>query len=362
MIFSVQPNIISGEDSLKIIEDIHPSKVFIVTDPFLYENGMVNIVIDKIPSESSYYVYKDVRPDPSQELVDKSVKEYLTYNPDFIIAFGGGSAIDLTKAMISCLHNNHGVDKKTFVAIPTTAGTGSEVTNFAVVTRGSDKIVLVDDYLLPNYSLLIPSVTKSVPNFITADTGMDVLTHALEAFVSINSNSFTDIFAKQAINLVFDNLKVAYDDGMRMKARQAMLEASCMAGIAFTNAGLGINHSIAHTIGGRFHIAHGRLNAILLPTILEFNSNRSEVCKCKLTNLAKEMGLNTHMELIEKIRDLRDDLHIEDSLARLGKIDINDYHKAIENMSEIAMNDRCTPTNPGYVTKFDLANIMRDVY
>lgn len=362
MTFSIKTKIISGEDSLEIFKELCPKKVFCVTDPFLNENGMINVILDKIPSGCQYKLFTDVKPDPSQELVDKAVSELLSYEADLVIAFGGGSAIDLAKAMIAGVVNDHNKVKQAFIAIPTTAGTGSEVTNFAVVTKGQGKVVLVDDLLLADYALLIPSVTKSVPPVITADTGMDVLTHALEAYMSKNANSFTDVFAIKAIKLVFDNLKVVFDDGMRMKSRQAMLEASCMAGIAFTNAGLGINHSLAHTIGGRFHIAHGRLNAILLPYVLEFNINRCNECKARMNSLANELGMNSYKQIIEHVRYLIESLSIPNKLSGLGKINVSEYKASINEMVENAMIDRCTPTSPGYLTKFDLSNLLNDVF
>lgn len=362
MSFSIKTKIISGESSLDLLNELNMSKVFCVTDPFMEKNGMINIVLDKLPKNCEYSLFTDVKPDPSQELVDNAIDKYIKNSADVVIAMGGGSAIDLAKAMIDGIVKNHNKTKPIFLAIPTTAGTGSEVTNFAVVTRGNDKVVLINDILLADYALLIPSVTKSVPNFITADTGMDVLTHALEAYMSKNSNTFTDCLSIQAIKLVFSHLETIYNDGLRMKSREAMLEASTMAGIAFTNAGLGINHSLAHTIGGRFHIAHGRLNAILLPSVLKFNINRCEECKNKIEKLSKELDLSSAEDLIKKIQDLNSMLDIPAKLSGLGKIDINDYRNSVPEMASIALNDRCTPTNPGYITKFDLANLLNDIY
>lgn len=362
MSFSIKTKIISGESSLDFLNKLNMSKVFLVTDPFMKKNGMINIVLEKLPKNCEYTLFTDVKPDPSQELVNNAINTYIKNSADIVIAMGGGSAIDLAKAMIDGIVKEHKKSKPIFLAIPTTAGTGSEVTNFAVVTRGQDKEVLIDDILLADYALLIPSVTKSVPNFITADTGMDVLTHALEAYMSKNSNTFTDCLAIKAIKLVFSHLEIIYNDGLRMRSREAMLEASTIAGIAFTNAGLGINHSLAHTIGGRFHVAHGRLNAILLPFVLRFNINRCEDCKNKLESLSKELDLASYEDLIKKIKDLNSRLEIPENLSGLGKIDINDYRNSVSEMASIALNDRCTPTNPGYITKFDLANLLHDIY
>lgn len=359
MEFIIKTKIICGDNGVKIINDLNPKKIFFVTDPYMVKSGMLQKILDYFSKEIEYKVFTDVKPDPSQELVDKAILEYRDFKAEVVVALGGGSAIDLAKAMIYGLLKEV---KPLFVAIPTTAGTGSEVTNFAVITRGLDKVVLIDDALFPDYALLIAELTKTVPNFITADTGMDVLTHAIEAYVSKNASDFSDVFAIEAMKLVFKHLKTVYDDGLRMKSREAMLKASCMAGIAFTNAGLGINHSLAHTIGGRFHVAHGRLNAILLPHVIRYNIKKSDLTFKKLTLLVHELGLNSIDEFIELIEKLCYGLDIPSKLSQLNKIDSNEYYAQIDDMAMIALNDRCTPSNPAVVVKFDLANILRDIF
>ncbi len=362
MTFSIKTKIKNGEDSLTCLSEIDAGRIFLITDPFIKKNGLTDVILNKIPKDCDVHIFTDVRPDPSQELVDKASAECHEFNPDAVIALGGGSAIDLAKAMKAIISERYGKDRSILIAIPTTAGTGSEVTNFAVITRGHDKIVLVDDQLLPDYALLIPSLTKSIPSNVTADTGMDVLTHALEAYMSTSANLFTDVYAVKAIRLVFKNLNRVFEDGSLLKCRGAMLDASCMAGIAFTNAGLGINHSLAHTIGGRYHIPHGRLNAVILPFVIGFNTERSLECSERMKDLAHELDMNSLDELIETIKILRNMLGIPEKLSQLNKIDADDYFNNIGNMAESAMTDRCTPTSPGYLTKFDLQNILKDVF
>lgn len=361
MTFSVKSTINVGEDSFKLFNDIKNKKIFFITDPFVVESRMIDKVTCKLDKTCCYEVFSDIHPDPSMELVQKAKDSFKTSQADVICAIGGGSAIDATKAVIYDIYKNENI-KNTFIAIPTTAGTGSESTNFAVVTVGNDKKVLIDDIMLPDYALLIPEFTRSVPDFITADTGMDVLTHGLEAYISNNANIYTDTLSLKVIETVFEVLPKVYQDGDRITLRKEMIEVSNMAGIAFNSAGLGINHSLAHTIGGIFHISHGRLNAILLPYVMEYNTRNSENTKNKLNELAIKLGHNDYTCIIKLIKELNKSFNIPEKLSGLGKIDSTDYYNMIDKMADTAMNDRCTPTNPALVTKFDLMNILRDAF
>ncbi|NVF11527.1 iron-containing alcohol dehydrogenase [Anaerococcus sp. AGMB00486] len=361
MTFSVKSTIKVGDDSLETINTLGAKKIFFITDPFVVESRMIDQVINLLDKSVNYTIFSEIRPDPDQELVDNGKSVLKNFNPDLVIAIGGGSAIDATKAIIYNIYKERG-EKIPFIAIPTTAGTGSEATNFAVVTVGDSKKVLIDDLMLPDYALLVAKFTKTVPNFITADTGMDVLTHALEAYISKNASIYTDTFAETCIKTVFEILPKVYDDGDRLSLRERMLEVSNIAGIAFNNAGLGINHSLAHTIGGNFHISHGRLNAILLPYVLDYNCKNDERARKKLDSLAKKLGHNDYTCIIKEIEKLNKKFKIPEKLSGLGKIDARNYANAIDKMADTALNDRCTPTNPALVTKFDLANILRDSF
>ena len=357
--FFIRPRIISGVDSLNYLNKTKAKKAFIVTDAFLVSSHLVDKVVGALPKEADHYIYSDVKPDPSQELIDAGTEKILAEKPDLVIAFGGGSAIDACKTIV--FQASRSMPRPLFVVIPTTAGTGSEVTNFAIVTRGTKKDVLVDDSLLPDLALLDSTFTKSVPANITADTGLDVFTHAVEAYLSTNSSPFTDVFALKAMKDVLAHLPKVFEDGYKMSSRQKMIEASTMAGIAFTNAGLGIIHSLAHIIGGKFHISHGRLNAIILPYVLDFYIKRSEDVRKRINDLELELGIDKG-SFICCYKALQKTLKIEGSLAGLNKIFSVDYNNMIEEMAEIALNDRCTPTSPVYVTKQDLVNILRDLY
>ena len=217
-------------------------------------------------------------------MVTAGISVIMDFKPDAVIAFGGGSPIDAAKAIMYFASRQFDMKDCPFIAIPTTSGTGSEVSKFAVITdkdRGI-KYPLIDDKLLPDYAVLDAELTQSVPQKVTADTGLDVLTHAIEAYVCNEANSFTDALAEKAVKLVYNNLLTAYREPGDLQARQAMHDASCMAGAAFSNAGLGLCHAMAHALGAQAHIPHGRANAILLPYVMSFNAG----CETKLTETA----------------------------------------------------------------------------
>ena len=358
--FKLSTELFFGSQAVSHLEGLSCQNVLIITDGFLESSGAVAKMAQHLPSGARYQTYSDVKPDPSQELVDAGVSVIEQIHPDLVIAFGGGSCIDATKAILYFAHE-HGMEKPYFLAIPTTAGTGSEVTNFAVITRGENKVVLIDDFLAPDGALLDAEFTKTVPAKITADTGLDVLTHALEAYVSNTATSFTDALAVKALRIVFEDLPVVYRDGMAMRSRTRMIEASCAAGIAFTNAGLGINHSIAHALGGRFHVAHGRLNAILLPYVMAFHIAEPKYRE-PYDRLARELGLANAEALLGKILQIRETLGIEHTLSELPQIEAGEFETALSGIAEAAQHDRCTPTNVRAVSKQDLVNITRDAF
>jgi acetaldehyde dehydrogenase/alcohol dehydrogenase len=271
-------------------------------------------------------------------------------------------------------------NKARMVAIPTTSGTGSEVTSFAVITDRARnvKYPLADYELTPDIAILDPDFVMTVPKAITADTGMDVLTHAIEAYVSILASDYTDALAMKAIQLVFQYLPRAYADGSDRVAREKMHNASCIAGMAFTNAFLGINHSLAHKLGGEFHIPHGRANAVLLPFTIEYNGSKPTkfmsfpkyekfIADEKYAEIARALGLpaGTPAEgvhsLAEAVRGLMRQLNIPESIGACG-VEKAAFLGRVAALADLAFEDQCTTANPRLPLVKELEEIYRKAY
>ncbi len=348
-------------------------RVFIVTDKFMHESGRVSYLTDKIKAEGAKWeIFSDVTPDPDIETVTAGVAKILEFQPDTVIALGGGSPIDAAKAIVYFAAKQIDLRDCPFVAVPTTSGTGSEVSKFAVITdraRGI-KYPLIDDTLLPDYAVLDAELTCSVPPKVTADTGLDVLTHAIEAFVCTEANAFTDALAEKSVKLVDHYLLLAYKEPDNREARQGMHNASCLAGAAFSNAGLGLCHSMAHAMGAQFHIPHGRANAILLPVVMSFNAG----CETTLTpvatryaELASLIGMGatsmrqSALNLIHMVRRLQQRMGVPQCIKDAG-VSAEDFEAALDTMADAALADRCTATNPKLCTKEDIIELYRQAY
>lgn len=348
-------------------------RVFIVTDKFMHESGRVSYLTDKIKAEGAKWeIFSDVTPDPDIETVTAGVAKILEFQPDTVIALGGGSPIDAAKAIVYFAAKQIDLRDCPFVAVPTTSGTGSEVSKFAVITdraRGI-KYPLIDDTLLPDYAVLDAELTCSVPPKVTADTGLDVLTHAIEAFVCTEANAFTDALAEKSVKLVDHYLLLAYKEPDNREARQGMHNASCLAGAAFSNAGLGLCHSMAHAMGAQFHIPHGRANAILLPVVMSFNAG----CETTLTPVATRyaelvsligMGATSMrqsaLNLIHMVRRLQQRMGVPQCIKDAG-VSAEDFEAALDAMADAALADRCTATNPKPCTKEDIIELYRQAY
>ena len=266
------------------------------------------------------------------------------------------------------------------VAIPTTSGTGSEVTSFAVITdkKQNKKYPLADYELTPDVAIVDPDLVMSLPKKVTADTGMDVLTHAIEAYVSNMASDFTDGLAEKASEIVVNYLEKAYDDGNDKEAREKMHNASTIAGMAFTNAFLGINHSLAHKLGAEFHMAHGRINAILLPYVIKYNSTKPTkfvsfpkyeyfIADEKYYTLAKKIGLKAETKeeginsLIEKIKEMNKHMEIPSSFKEAG-IDEQEFLAKVDMLAERSFEDQCTTANPRVPLVTELKQILLDSY
>lgn len=348
-------------------------RAFIVTDKFMHESGKVSYLTEPLEARGiEYEIFSEVRPDPDIATITKGISAMVNFKPQVLFALGGGSPIDAAKAM-NLLSAKQGFSEKcTFVAIPTTSGTGSEVSKFSVVSdpEQSAKYPLVADELLPDAALLDAELVRTVPPAVTADTGIDVLTHAIEAFVSTNANDFTDAAAEKAIKLVRSNLLKVYKNPDDLQARQKMHHASCLAGMAFSNAGLGLNHGMAHTLGAHFHIPHGRANGILLPYVMSFNAG----CHDQLTPVAKRYARiarivrlegssirQSAFNIVRTIKQYIKQLNIPDSIEAAG-VSREEFDRVLEEMVEAAYNDACTKTNPRACSKDDIRSVFLRAY
>jgi alcohol dehydrogenase class IV len=306
-----------GEDALETLERLPIKQAFIVTDPFMVKTGFIDRLISHLDLGGiRHRVFDGVEPDPSLETVTKGTHLYMQDHAEAVIALGGGSAIDAAKAIAFFASKvDTSRPRPILVAIPTTSGTGSEVTAISVVTDKVNevKIPLNDEQLIPDLAILDARFTRTLPPSVTSVTGMDVLTHAIEAYTSRKANAFTSIYAEYAIRYVFEYLPRAYRCSDDMEAREKMLLASCMAGMAFNNSGLGITHSIAHSLGGIFHVPHGLANAVVLPFVIQFNSFDAAVQYREIAQMlslpAGSVGEGTQ-SLIKAVRELNESMGI----------------------------------------------------
>ncbi len=377
--FDIKTKIYFGDNALDRLEALPYKRVLVITDPFIEKSGMLQMVTYRLTNANiEFDVFTDVVPDPPIEKITSGVEKMVAYKPECIIAIGGGSAIDQSKAIREFAKKVTGDETVALIAIPTTSGTGSEVTSFAVVTdkeRGI-KYPLVSEDLLPTEAILDAELVKSVPASVTADTGMDVLTHALEAFVSTNNNEFSNAVAEKAIEICGTFLLRSYLDNNDTHARKKMHVASCLAGLAFNSASLGLNHGIAHAIGAQFHIPHGRANAMVLPHIIEYNSDINKhskskpayaPCVRKYITAAKLLGVNNFNEittvraLVSYIQFLMKEMNMPLSISQCN-IDRTEYFNAIDKMAEHAVADACTKTNPRVPSKMEVMSILEHLY
>jgi acetaldehyde dehydrogenase/alcohol dehydrogenase len=404
--FKVPPKIYFEKHSTQYLAKMpNISRAFIVTDPGMVKLGYVDKVLYYLRKRPDYVhceIFSEVEPDPSIETVMKGVDMMRSFEPDVIIALGGGSAMDAAKAM--WLFYEHpdtdfnGLKQKfldirkrvfkypklgqkaQFVAIPTTSGTGSEVTSFAVITdkKNNIKYPLADYELTPDVAIVDPQFVMTMPKHITADTGMDVLTHAIEAYVSNMANDYTDGLAIKAIQLVFEYLPRAYKNGNDELAREKMHNASTIAGMAFANAFLGINHSLAHKLGAEFHIPHGRANTILMPHVIRYNATKPKkfaafpkyehfIADKRYAEIARILGLPARTteegveSLVQAIIKLAKELDMPLSIAETG-VSKEEFESKVEELAELAFEDQCTTANPKLPLVSDLAEIYRQAY
>jgi alcohol dehydrogenase class IV len=379
--FEVKTKITFGERALDRLAELTDERVMIVADPFVISSGLIRQVESRLEkTRVKYEVFSDIVPDPPIDKVIAGVKNLLAFRPDCMIAIGGGSAIDLAKGVRKFAQElAPDLPHIPMLAIPTTSGTGSEVTSFAVITDSQTqrKYPLSAEDMIPDEAILDEELVKSVPATITADTGMDVMTHAIEAYVSINNNEFSGALAEKSVEICGQFLLRSFADNNDTHARRKMHIASCLAGLAFNSASLGLNHGMAHQLGAQFHIPHGRANAILLPYIIEYNSridkrsrSSKEYAPCvqKYCNMARILGVNNLNEvttiraLVAYIQFMCREMGIPVHVSELGSISEGEYMAAIERMAEGALADGCTATNPRVPTKQEIMDLYRAIW
>ncbi len=359
--FTVSTEVHFGAGVLAMLADYRDMRVFFVTDEFLVTTSFCQEAISYVPNA---IVFSQVTQDPSRRVISDGSAQYLAAKPEVVVAFGGGSVMDAAKAMHHvALELGEGAEHG-IVAVPTTSGSGSEVTSFAVITdeQSQLKVPIVSQYLVANVAILDPQVVVGLPAKTTADAGMDVLTHALESYVSRGASDFSDALAEKAAKLVLDHLVQCYRHGDDLAARTHMHNASCLAAMAFDNAGLGITHSLAHALGGHFPVAHGRLNAILLPHVVAFNAEHSPVAAERYTELGRQIASHARGEaaiawLLSKLKDMNRQLDIPDRLVAAG-IPAQELRQLVPRLAEAALHDGCTATNPMQPSQDDLIGIL----
>ena len=383
-------------------------KAFIVTDGFLYQSGFTKKITDILDAEGiTHTTFFNVTPDPTLACANEGVKQMRDFAPDVIIAVGGGSPMDAAKIMwVMYEHPDvdfqdmamrfidirkrvytfpHMGDKALFVAIPTTAGTGSEVTPFAVITdeKTGTKYPLADYELMPDVAIVDADLMMSIPKGLTSCSGIDAMSHALEAIASVMATDFTNGIAKEAARLIFEYLPRAYEKGAHdAEARERMANASCMAGMAFANAFLGVCHSMAHKLGSYWHIPHGMANSLMLEEVIRFNSSEAPAkmgtfpqyaypqCKARYADVARYVGCTGANDdelveaLIAKLHELQAAIGQPKTIqeALQGKVTEEQFLDRLDQMTEDAFDDQCTGANPRYPLMSEIKQMYLNAY
>ena len=353
--FECKTKIISGPGAVSALAELGAKRLFLVTDPYFAKNGTAERIA-KITGAAETEVFDQVAPDPSVALAAEGTARVKAFRPDVIVALGGGSAMDLAKA-VSWFSG----EKMALVAIPTTSGSGSEVTDFTILTHNHVKHPLVDPRLRPNMAILDSDLLKELPPGLVADTGFDVLAHAVEAFVASNAGAVTDALAKDAFCACFATLPASFAG--RQEVRLRLHQAATMAGMAFTQAGLGLCHALSHSLGGVFHVPHGRLNAVLLPAVIGTNAH---VAAGRYAVLARAAGLGGSADTVavRNLRSalvrLRSDLKLPGTLQAAG-VAPRELWGNMERIVKATLEDPCCATNPLTVEDFMVRRILEEV-
>lgn len=344
-----------GLDALNVLKGYSAKAALLVTDRFFSENGMAKAVAARLPG-CRVEIFDRVTPDPTAALAAGGAAVCRRLKPELLIALGGGSPMDCAKAIRMASEM-----PMTFVAIPTTSGSGSEVTDFAILTHNKVKHPLVDPRLRPDVAILDSDLLQQLPKGLIAETGFDVLTHALEAYVAKGAGVVTDLYAREAFSSAYASLPASYAGNQRVRLKVHL--AATMAGMAFTQAGLGLCHAMAHSLGGLFHVPHGRLNAILLPSVIGCNAH---VAGKKYAELARAAGMGGSADTIavrnlkNGIVRLRRELNLPETLAQAG-VDPRAVWENVGQIVQATLHDPCCDSNPMMVEDFVVRRILEEV-
>lgn len=353
--FSCKTTIYSGAGAISALGELGCKRLFLVTDPYFMKNGTAQRVAAAAKSEA-VEIFDKVQPDPTVELAAEGTARLKGFKPDLLVALGGGSAMDCAKAMAYFAKGNCKL-----AAIPTTSGSGSEVTDFAILTHDKVKHPLVDASLQPDYAILDSDLLEELPRGLIADSGFDVLCHALEAYAAKGAGAISDLYAREAFRSAYGALPASYAG--RKDVRLKVHMAATMAGLAFTQAGLGLCHAMSHSLGGMFHVPHGRLNAILLPAIVSCNAHAAGQ---KYAELARAAGLGGSADTIA-VRNLknglirlRKELNLPETLTQAG-VDPRAVWGNVGAIVQAALEDPCCKSNPVAVDDFMVRRILEEV-
>ncbi|CUW11225.1 1-propanol dehydrogenase PduQ [Propionibacterium freudenreichii] len=369
--FQLATSLACGPDALTALDRLDGRRVLVITDAFMASSALMDTVRGHLGS-AEVTIFDQVQPNPDVQAVTRGLRAFLDCAPEALLALGGGSPIDTAKAVRKIALEQGQPLSAGFYVVPTTSGTGSEVSSFAVVTdpEHDAKLPMTSPDMVADVAILDPDAVRTCPPTLTADSGMDALSHAVEAYVALDHNDITDALAEKALRLISANLVASFRDGNDLAAREHQQNAATMAGIAFENSGLGIVHGLSHAIGGSFHVAHGRLNGILMPHVIGFNAGELGFGAATLSPIAERyaqlagaIGIDAATRrglvtgLVDFITAIRRDLDMPASLTDAG-VDRAAFRAAIPQLSQTALRDFCTSGNPRPVTADELAGLL----
>ena len=353
--FYCKTRILSGEGALDWLSSRKCRQLLLVADPYFMENGWAEEIALRVQAERREY-FDNLQPDPRVEQAAEGTALMRQIKPDLLIALGGGSAIDTAKAMMYFAGEG-----AMFVAIPTTSGSGSEVTDFSVLTHGEEKHPLIDRRMQPDAAILAPELVEKLPPALVADGGFDVLSHGVESFVAAKADPVTQALAGSAFSAAFACLPASFRGDTALRGKMHL--ASTMAGMAFSQSGLGMCHALSHSLGGLFHIPHGRLNAILLPEVIAYNTPAAAGEYAKLARMA-DLGGSADTIGVRNLRSglirLRKELHLPATLKEAGVEPRAVWHHR-DRILSAALKDPCMATNPVRADTFLMGRVLEAV-